>query len=170
MKHNLLNAPRALTVRSAAIKTVAGQSALEPLKLQGSEGINGLFGYRLTLQTPDAFNFMALEGSNFDLSSFVGLELTCSIELEGYGHFEPAQTGAMQPNQGAGVREISGLITSARFLGESSRHALYEFTLRPWLHLATLTTDCKVFQDMTPIEVIDAVLADYPFSADKRLI
>ncbi|RYF41320.1 MAG: type VI secretion system tip protein VgrG, partial [Comamonadaceae bacterium] len=119
---------------------------------------------------PDAFNFMALEGSNFDLSSFIGLELTCLMELEGHGSFEPGRPGALQPNQGAGVREISGLITSARFVGESSRHALYEFTLRPWLHLATLTTDCKVFQDMTPVEVIDAVLADYPFSADKRLI
>jgi type VI secretion system secreted protein VgrG len=36
--------------------------------------------------------------------------------------------------------------------------------------LATLTTDCKVFQDQTPVEVIEAVLADYGFAADKRLI
>jgi type VI secretion system secreted protein VgrG len=78
--------------------------------------------------------------------------------------------GAGAANQGSGVREISALITDARHIGVDSRHALYEFTLRPWLHLATLTSDCKVFQDQTPIQVIESVLADYPFASDKRLI
>ena len=167
----LFNAPRALTVTSAAIPVLAGQPALIPLKLEGSEGVNSLFEYRLTLQTPDALNFMGGAGSNFDLDAFVGLELTCSVELEGHGAFVaglPGGSGAS--NQGAGVREISGLIAAARYIGEDSRHALYELTLRPWLHLATLTTDCKVFQDMTPIEVIEAVLSDYRFAATKRLI
>ncbi len=167
---SLFNAPRALTVRSPAIPVVAGQAALVPLKLEGTEGINSLFEYRLTLQTPDAYNFKASEGSNFDLESFVGLELTCFVELEGQGSFAAGLAGGGAANQGAGVREISGLITSARFIGEDSRHALYELTLRPWLHLATLTTDCKVFQDKTPVEVIEAVLSDYPFASDKRLI
>ncbi len=167
----LFNVPRALTVKSPAVPVVAGQAALVPLKLEGTDGINSLFEYRLTLQTPDAYNFRASEGSNFDLESFVGLELTCYVELEGQGSFAPGLPGGGgTANQGAGVREISGLITSARFIGEESRHALYELTLRPWLHLATLTTDCKVFQDKTPVEVIEAVLADYPFAADKRLI
>ncbi len=167
----LFTAPRALTVQSPAIPVVAGQPALVPLKLEGREGINRLFEYRLTLQTPDALNFMAGSASNFDLHGFVGLELTCCIELEGHGLFVPGLPGgAGLANQGAGVREISGLITAARFIGEDSRHALYELTLRPWLHLATLTSDCKVFQDMTPVQVIDAVLSDYAFANEKRLI
>ena len=70
----LFNAPRALTVKSPAIPVVAGQPALVPLKLVGSEGVNVLFEYRLTLQTPDALNFMSGTGSNFDLNAFVGLE------------------------------------------------------------------------------------------------
>ena len=87
------------------------------------------------------------------------------------GSFAPGlHGGGGAANQGAGVREISGLITAARLIGEESRHALYEITLRPWLHLASLTTDCKVFQDKTPVEVIEAVLADYPFASTKRLI
>ncbi len=167
----LFTAPRALTVKSPAIPVLAGQPALIPLKLEGTEGINSLFEYQLTLQTPDALNFMAGTGSNFDLDSFVGLELTCDVELEGQGSFAPGIPGGSgAANRGAGVREISGLITAARFIGEESRHALYEITLRPWLHLATLTTDCKVFQDKTPVEVIEAVLADYPFASTKRLI
>ncbi len=167
----LFVAPRVLTVTSPAIPVLAGQPALVPLKLEGTEGINALFEYRLTLQTPDAQNFVAGQAANFELDAFIGLELTCSIELEGQGSFAPGLPGvAGLANQGAGVREITGLITAARFIGEDSRHALYELTLRPWLHLATLTTDCKVFQDMTPVQVIDAVLADYTFASEKRLI
>ena len=165
------NTPRALSVTSAAIPVVEGATALEPLKLEGEEGINGLFEYRLTLQTPDSLNYQAGLGSNFELDDFIGKELTCSLELEGRGSFAPGLPGGGgTANQGAGQREISGLITAARFIGEDSRHALYELTLRPWLHLATLTTDCKVFQDQSPVEIIEAVLADYPFAADKRLI
>ena len=168
---SLFNTPRALTVSSPAIPVVAGQLALVPLKLEGSEGVNTLFEYCLTLQTPDALNFMGGRGSNFDLDSFVGLELSCYVELEGQGQFVPGLPGGGgAANQGAGVREISGMIIAARFIGEDSRHALYEITLRPWLHLATLTTDCKVFQDKTPVEIIEAVLSDYPFASDKRLI
>lgn len=164
----LFSAPRALTVKSPAIPVLAGQPALIPLRLEGSEGINSLFEYKLILQTPDALNFMGGTGSNFDLDSFVGLELTCYVELEGQGSFAPGiPGGGGAANRGAGVREISGLITAARFIGEESRHALYEITLRPWLHLATLTTDCKVFQDKTPVEVIELVLSDYAFAADN---
>ncbi|WP_245541838.1 type VI secretion system Vgr family protein, partial [Uliginosibacterium gangwonense] len=168
---SLFKSSRALTVKSAAIPEVMGQAALVPLKLEGHEGINSLFEYTLTLQTPDALNFKAGLGSNYALETFIGQEISCQIELEGYGHFMEGLSGAAGAvNQGAGVREINALITDARFLGEDSRHALYELTLRPWLHLATLTTDCKVFQDQTPVQVIDAVLADYPFPVEKRLI
>ena len=169
----LFSSERALTVQSAAIPQVAGRPALVPLQLSGVEAINGLFEYRLILQTPDALLELGsgLQGANFVLSDMVGREITCSIELEGHGSFVPGLPGGSgESNQGAGVREISALISDARLLGEDSRHALYELTLRPWLHLATLSTDCKVFQDQTPVQVIRAVLADYPFAAEVRLI
>ena len=117
-------ADRALAVRGPAIPLIAGAPALVPLKLQGHEGINGLFAYRLILQTPDAYDFRAGEGSNLDLDAFVGRELTCAIELEGHGSFTPGVPGGLGAHQGAGERELSGLVTQARFLGESDRHAL----------------------------------------------
>lgn len=154
----LFQAPRALTVKSPTISIASSEPALVPLKLEGTEGINRLFENRLTLQTPDALNFMDSSGANFDLTSFVGLELNCFVELEGKGQFVAGLSGgAGAASQGAGVREISGIITAARHIGEDSRHALHELNQRPWLHLATLATDFKVFQDMTPVEVIEAV-------------
>ena len=172
MSH-FFSSERALTIESAALPQWAGRPALVPVQLSGVEGINRLFDYRLILQTPDALLELGsvLQGANFNLSDMVGREICCKIELEGHGHFVAGLPGgAGAANQGAGVREISGLITAARFLGEDSRHALYELTIRPWLHLATLSADCKVFQDQTPVEVIRAVLADYAFASEVRLI
>jgi hypothetical protein len=44
---------RGLTIRSAAIPEVNGALLLEPLKLEGEEGINALFEYRLVLQSAE---------------------------------------------------------------------------------------------------------------------
>ncbi|MBC3933726.1 contractile injection system protein, VgrG/Pvc8 family, partial [Undibacterium curvum] len=62
------------------------------------------------------------------------------------------------------------VVTAARFVGLDSRHAVIECTLQPWLHLASLSSDCKVFQNQTPVDTILAVLADYPFAVERRLI
>jgi type VI secretion system secreted protein VgrG len=167
----IFNSTKPLSIQSPALNKVVGAGVLVPLKLEGSEGINQLFDYKLVLQTPDALNFVGGAAANYALQDLVGHELTCQIELEGHGSFVAGLAGLTgMSNQGAGVREISGLITAARFLGEDSRHALYELTLRPWLHLATLSSDCKIFQDQTPVDVINAVLADYPFAVERRLI
>ena len=88
---------------------LAGQPALIPFRLEGAEGINSLFEYKLILQTPDTLNFMGGTGSNFDLDSFVDLELSCYVELEGQGTFAAGLPGGCgAANQGAGVREIPG--------------------------------------------------------------
>ncbi|URI06743.1 type VI secretion system tip protein VgrG [Aquincola tertiaricarbonis] len=156
---------RALTISSPAIPQHLGRPALVPLRLSGREAVNGLFEYRLVLQTPDEVAAVGglLRGANFSLPDMVGREICCAIELEGHG-------SGLLGNQGAGERQINALITEARLLGEDSRHALYELTLRPWLYLATLSTDCKVFQNQTPVDVLRAVLDDYIFPVEWRLI
>ena len=168
---SIFSSNKPLSIQSSALDKIVGAGSLVPLKLEGEEGINQLFEYKLILQTPDALNFVGGAAANYALQDLVGHELCCQIELEGHGSFVAGVAGfAGMSNQGAGVREISGLITAARLLGEDSRHALYELTLKPWLHVATLTSDCKVFQDQTPLDVINAVLSDYPFAVERRLI
>jgi len=150
-----LNAGRARTLEigSAAIPLVLGRPALEAVRLSGREGINSLFAYELLLKTPDTLNLGASGAVDFDLDGFIGREITCSIQLDGEG-----------------VREINALITDASLWGEEGRHVQYKLTLRPWLHLCTLTTDCKIYQNQTVVEILDELLADYDFPVDKRLI
>ncbi|CAA2101191.1 type VI secretion system Vgr family protein [Variovorax paradoxus] len=147
--------PRTLSVSSSAIPQRQGRPALEPVRLSGHEALNALFEYELLLKTPDASNLDASMAANFDLDAFVGREACCEIALD---------DGA------SGVRQINALITDAALWGEEGRHVQYKLTLRPWLHLATLRTDCRIFQDRTVVQILDALLADYAFPVDKRLV
>ncbi|MFC5472511.1 type VI secretion system Vgr family protein, partial [Paraherbaspirillum soli] len=146
-------ASRTLSAKSPAIpEHLPGRPALLAVRLSGSEGINSLFEYRLLLKTPDAVKNRFSLAARFNLDDFIGRDLTVSIALDGDG-----------------TREISGLISDAKMLREAGRDVSYELTLRPWLHLATLRTNSKIFQEQTVVEVLEDLLVDYAFPVEKRL-
>lgn len=159
-----------LQIESEAIPVYLGQPALVPVRLSGQEGLNSLFEYELLLKTPDSLNHGASEAANFDLDAFIGREVCCRIQLDGAGAFIPGALGTAADHVGAGIREINALVTDAALWGEEGRHIQYRLTLRPWLHLASLNTDCRIFQNQTVVELLDTLLADYPFPVEKRLI
>lgn len=161
---------RTLTASSEAIPLVLGRPALEPVRLSGHEDLNSLFEYELLLKTPDALNLGASGAIDFDLDAFIGREISCTIQLDGMGEFIPGSVGASTDAVGAGARQINALITDAQLWGEEGRHVQYKLTLRPWLHLATLNTDNRIYQNQTVVQLLDDLLADYPFPVDKRLI
>ncbi|WP_428719098.1 type VI secretion system Vgr family protein [Undibacterium curvum] len=170
----LFHHPRALSISGPAV-TAGGLAGFSPLSLSGTDGINALFSYTLRLQSSDVTGFADLglsaePGTAFHPDQVIGKEITCHIELEGRGSFVSGLPGGAAVNVGAGVRELSALVTEARFVGLDSRHAVIECTLQPWLHLASLSSDCKVFQNQTPVDTILVVLADYPFAVERRLI
>ncbi|KWC48044.1 type IV secretion protein Rhs [Burkholderia ubonensis] len=165
---------RTLSISGAALPTY-GTDALPvfvPVRLQGTETIGRIDEYRylVTLRTDDAYAFSPSLAANHDLDKMVGTEVTVSIRLDGNGHFTPGLAGsAGLGNLGAGVREITALVEAARLVGQDHDSILYELELRPWLHRATLTQDCRIFQEMTVVEITDAVLSRYPYRVDKRL-
>ncbi|QSI32670.1 type VI secretion system tip protein VgrG [Variovorax sp. RKNM96] len=161
---------RTLEVSSSAIPWVLGRPALEPVRLSGAEGLNSLFAYELLLKTPDALNLGASDAANFDLDSFIGQQITCNVQLDGAGQFLSGAIGASVHHVGAGIRQINALITDVAMWGEEGRHVQYKLTLRPWLHLATLTTDCKIYQNRIVVQILDELLGDYGFAVEKRLI
>ncbi|HDR9192602.1 TPA: type VI secretion system tip protein VgrG, partial [Burkholderia vietnamiensis] len=169
-----LTQARTLSISGAALPTYStgGVPVFAPVRLQGSEAVGRLEDcrYLVTLRTDDAFAFSPSVTANLDLDKIVGTEVTVSIQLEGKGQFIPGLAGnAGLGNIGAGTREITGLVTAARVAGEDRHSILYELELRPWLYRATLTQDCRIFQDMSVVEITDAVLAKYPYPVDKRL-
>ncbi|TCW85054.1 type VI secretion system tip protein VgrG [Burkholderia sp. SRS-46] len=166
----LFDAPRTLSVSGAALPMYGGQSILTPVKLTGGETIGALFEYTLELKTPDALGFSQSIAANVDLDKLIGTEVTVLIRFEGKGHFIPGLAGdAGMANIGAGTREITGVVSHATIVREDGRSILYALTLRPWLWHATKNCDCRIFQDMSVIEITEAVLSAYPFPVEKRL-
>ncbi|MFM9924402.1 type VI secretion system tip protein TssI/VgrG [Variovorax sp. H27-G14] len=156
--------PQTLAVSSPAIP-----GSFEPVRLSGVEGINTLFEYELLLKTPDASNFSFGSAADIDLDDCIGREISCRIELDGAGQFVSGAVGSDAGNSGSGVREINALITDAQFWSEEGRHVQYKLTLRPWLHLCTLNSDCRIYQNKTVVDILDELLADYSFPVDKHL-
>ncbi|WP_175693569.1 type VI secretion system Vgr family protein [Burkholderia ambifaria] len=166
----LFDAPRTLSVSGAALPMYGGQSILTPVKLTGGETIGELFEYKLELKTPDALAFSQSIAANVKLDKLIGTEVTVSIQIEGKGRFIPGLAGnAGMANLGAGVREITGIVSHATIVREDGRSVVYALTLRPWLWQATKNCDCRIFQDMSVVEITDAVLSSYPFPVEKRL-
>ncbi|MCL4630837.1 type VI secretion system Vgr family protein [Burkholderia sp.] len=166
----LFDAPRTLSVSGAALPVYGDRPILTPVKLTGGETLGELFEYTLELKTPDELGFSHSIAANIDLDKLIGAELTVSIQLEGVGHFIPGLAGnAGMANIGAGTREITGIVSHASILREDGRSIVYAVALRPWLWLATKNCDCRIFQDMSVIEITDAVLSAYLFPVEKRL-
>ena len=55
-------------------------------------------------------------------------------------------------------------MTEARWAGTQQDLYAYQLVLRPWLWLLTRTSDCRIFKQMTPIDIIKQVFSDRGFS------
>lgn len=162
---------RTLSVSSSVIPVLMGEPALVAVSIIGTEGVDSLFDYQVILKTPDALNHLISQTADFKTQEWLGQEMSVQIQLEGSGSFVAGQMGVSgMGNVGAGVREINGIIDDARFLRVEGRYAFYEVRLKPWLSMATLITDCKIFQDKTVKEVIDESLSGLNYSIEWRLI
>lgn len=143
---------RTITVIGAALPMFDGQPALRCARLHGDDAMGELFDYTLTLRTPEHRRCPPQLAADLDMQKLQGQPLRVSIELE----------------DGA-VREINGIVACIRGpLPDGERYA-YHLTLRPWLWLATLASDYRIYQHKTAVDVLDALLKNYPFPVRKHL-
>jgi len=147
---------RVLTASCAAMPTLGGQPALEPIAIDGDEGLSKLFRYTLTLGTPEQAGYNERQAANVSIKQLVGETLTVHIVLDG------------RPGAGEGKRHICGLVTRVRFLRLENRRALYEAVIEPWLTLATRTSDYRIFQNKTVLDILGEVLSDYDFAHELK--
>jgi len=67
-------------------------------------------------------------------------------------------------------RWFSGLISEFRLTRIEDRRIFYEATVRPWLWFLGNTTDCRIFQNMTVVEIVEKIFSKYgPVKFEKRL-
>ncbi|MGJ7573585.1 type VI secretion system Vgr family protein [Variovorax sp. RB2P76] len=156
MPTNSATLARVLSVSTAAMPVLGGEPALEPVAIEGDEGLSRLFRYTLTLATPEQPGYNERQAANVAIKQLVGEALTAHVVLDG------------RPGAGLDRRHISGLVTRVRFLRLENRRALYEAVIEPWLTLATRTSDFRIFQSQTVLDIVKEVLGTYGFPFDVR--
>lgn len=147
---------RILRVSSPAMPTMGGQPALEPVSVEGDEGLSRLFTYTVTLATAEQPGYNDRQAANLPIKQLVGEPFSLHIVLDG------------RPGSNGGVRHISGLVTRVRFLRLENRRALYEAVIEPWLTLATRSSDYRIFQNKTVLDIVREVLGEYKFPLEVR--
>ena len=77
---------------------------------------------------------------------------------------------AIEAEAGDPKRWFHGLVSEFRLVKLEERVANYEVVLRPWLWLLGLTYDCRIFQNLSVIEIVEEIFGKYPEAAfEKRL-
>ncbi|RWE72226.1 MAG: type VI secretion system tip protein VgrG [Mesorhizobium sp.] len=67
-------------------------------------------------------------------------------------------------------RWLSGLVSDFKLTRIEDRLAFYEATVRPWLWFLGNTTDCRIFQNMTAVEIVEKIFSKYGIAKfEKRL-
>lgn len=69
---------------------------------------------------------------------------------------------AIEAESGEPKRWFHGLVSAFRLVHVEDRRIFYRAELRPWLWLLELTTDCRIFQNMSVVEIVEDIFSKYP--------
>jgi type VI secretion system secreted protein VgrG len=130
--------PLSQTDRAGKLTTPLGEDVLTFSHLDGGEGLSELFEFHVEAVS---------EQPNIDFSSTLGQGATVVFQ---------AADGLK--------RYFNGIMTEAKWAGVRHDLSVYRFVLRPWLWLLTRTSDCRIFRQMTPTDIVKKVFSDRGFS------
>jgi len=162
---------RILELSGAALPKWRDENLFTVSRVHGTEKISRLYSYTVDVATLDERSLHVSEAKKLvDVDQLVGKEVTIEIALSGNGTWAAGQVGVSgSENIGAGVREITGLIVSAQCVGADDRRAFYRLQVRPWLYLATLNRDSRLFLNASVRDISEELLKKYPYPYELRL-
>jgi type VI secretion system secreted protein VgrG len=128
--------------RQLGLETELGKDVLLIEQASGQEGLSQLFRYRVqAVSEDDAVNF----------NDIMGTSATVRIEVSESG---PTTT-----------RYINGIVSQISQVGHDRKGlARYELILVPWFWLLTRTSDCRIFQNKSVMEIIKEIFSDHDLS------
>ena len=125
--------------------TPLGEETLRFRAMQGTEALSELFEFEVELLS---------DSMDLDLKTLLGQSLTLDITTP------------------SGKRYLDGLVTRCVLVGREDavdRQYRYRATVRPWLWLLTRRQNCKIFQNQSVPDILQAVLGEYGFAVEKHL-
>ena len=118
------------------------QQTLNLRRLNGREEVSRPFQYDLVLLGPS---------HDLDLDKLLGTGIT--IEIEGT----------------EGRRHIHGLVADIAYRGEMEDQARYDVMLVPWLWFLDRRSNCRIFQNLSAVQIVKQVIAEHHGELDDRL-
>lgn len=128
------------TARLMQFASALGADVLLIESLEGTEALSRLFDYQVEL--------FAAAGTAIDAASIVGTKVTVALNL-----LDVQET-----------RYINGLVAAFEQTSGDEEFDVYRAHLVPSLWQLTLSSNCRVFQNMTVMEIIKAVISPYGLS------
>ena len=129
--------------RAISVKTPLEPDALLFSEMSGHDEIGGCFAIALSLVSDDI---------DLKPADLLGRPMTVAVGGEGDERF------------------FNGLVAGFGFVELRDDKVHYAATLRPWLWLLSNATDNRIFQNMSVVEIIEAVFGAYPeANFEKRL-
>jgi type VI secretion system secreted protein VgrG len=129
--------------RLFSISTPLGKDKLLLKRVSGAESLGSLFAYEASLLSED---------NEIGGKSILGKEVTITLK---------------SPVKGGGTRYINGIVSAFGRTGNTATLARYTAIIVPKLWLASLTTDCRIFQKKNAKDILseiiktDAGITDY---------
>ena len=120
------------------ITTPLGAGKLLVRSYRGEEALSGLFRYDLDLYSQE---------SSLDFTQVVGKSATLQVQLA---------DGTWQ--------YFNGVVGKFIQAGRDDRFTTYLAELHPWLWMLTMSASCKIFQNMSTLEIVKQVFSALGFS------
>jgi type VI secretion system secreted protein VgrG len=124
--------------RIGRLTTPAGADTFVLNRFEATEAMGALFEFRV--------GALSLE-ENYNLDSLIGKN--CNVTINAVDGLK---------------RQFNGVLTEANYAGGIYNLFSYQFVLRPWFFLLTKTSDCRIFSNMKPVDIIKKVFTDRGFS------
>lgn len=123
--------------RVAILKTPLGEDTLALVRFDAQEGLGQLFEFRIDALSTDI---------DVDFDGAIGRN--CSVTYKTFGI----------------ERHFNGVLIEARWMGPQSSQYGYRLLLRPWFWLLSRTSDCRIFEKKSVLEIIKTVFSDRGFN------
>ncbi len=129
--------------RIVAIETPLGTDVLLLEKVTGHESVSRMFAFHVDLLSEN-------DGIKFD--DIVGQRVTVTVHL--------SETGKN--------RYINGFVSRFVQTGKDNRFTHYQAEIVPWLWFLTRNANCRIFQNMSVVDIIQKVFRDLGFQDFKN--
>jgi type VI secretion system secreted protein VgrG len=120
--------------REVSVTTALGTDVLLFRSMDASEQLGRLSEFRVQLLSTDR---------ELKIADVLGKPMSVALDLAG-----------------GKVRHFHGIVTRFCSTGSAGDFATYEATIHPWLWLLTRASNCRIFQEMTVLDIVKQVCAD----------